>query len=104
MKLLNTLLIKAGSDGAQRLLGWATLVGLLATEVLGLLVVPPDAAQGDVQRLMYVHVPAAWLAFTSFGVVFVTSIAYLRTGRIRWDRIAVASAEIGVLFCVLTLF
>lgn len=104
MKLLNTLLIKAGSDGAQRLLGWATVVGLLATGVLGLLVVPPDAAQGDVQRLMYVHVPAAWLAFTSFGVVFVTSIAYLRTGRIRWDRIAVASAEIGVLFCVLTLF
>lgn len=52
---------------------------------------------------MYVHVPAAWLAFLSFGVVFVASVAYLRTGRIRWDRVAVASAEIGVLFCVLTL-
>jgi heme exporter protein C len=104
MKLLNTLLIKTGSHGAQRLLGWATLAGLLATGFLGLVVVPPDSAQGDVQRLMYVHVPAAWLAFTSFGVVFVASLAYLRTGRIRWDRVAVASAEIGVLFCVLTLF
>jgi heme exporter protein C len=37
-------------------------------------------------------------------VVFLASLAYLRTGRIRWDRVAVASAEIGVLFCVLTLF
>lgn len=103
MRLLNTMLVTAGSHRAQRLLGWASLAGLLATAVLGLVWVPPDAAQGEVQRLMYVHVPAAWIAFTAFGVVFVTSIAYLRTGRIRWDRVAVASAEIGVLFCVLTL-
>ncbi len=103
MKVVDRLLVKAGTRGAQRLLGWATLVGLGATTVLGLFVVPADAEQGDVQRLMYVHVPAAWLAFLSFGVVFVASVAYLRTGRIRWDRVAVASAEIGVLFCVLTL-
>jgi heme exporter protein C len=50
-----------------------------------------------------VHVPAAWLAFMSFGVVFLASVAYLRSGQIRWDRMAVASAEIGVLFCSLTL-
>ena len=80
-----------------------TLLGLAATAVFALAVVPADAEQGDVQRLMYVHVPAAWLAFLSFGVVFLASVAYLRTGRIRWDRVAVASAEIGVLFCVLTL-
>jgi heme exporter protein C len=103
VKVIDRLLVKAGTRGAQRLLGWATLVGLGATTALGLFVVPADAEQGDVQRLMYVHVPAAWLAFLSFGVVFVASVAYLRTGRIRWDRVAVASAEIGVLFCVLTL-
>jgi heme exporter protein C len=103
MKAIDRLLVKAGTRSAQRLLGWATLVGLGATTALGLFVVPADAEQGDVQRLMYVHVPAAWLAFLSFGVVFLASIAYLRTGRIRWDRVAVASAEIGVLFCVLTL-
>jgi heme exporter protein C len=103
MKAIDRLLVRAGTRTAQRRLGWATVAGLTATAVLGLLVVPPDAKQGDVQRLMYVHVPAAWLAFLSFGVVFVASVAYLRTGRIRWDRVAVASAEIGVLFCVLTL-
>src|SRR3954471_20526975 len=103
MKVIDRLLVKTGTRGAQRLLGWATLVGLGATAALGLFVVPADAEQGDVQRLMYVHVPAAWLAYLSFGVVFVASIAYLRTGRIRWDRMAVASAEIGVVFCILTL-
>jgi heme exporter protein C len=103
MKAFDRLLVTTGTRGAQRLLGWATLAGLAATVVLGLVVVPPDEEQGDVQRLMYVHVPAAWLAYLSFAVVFVASVAYLRTGRIRWDRMAVASAEIGVLFCTLTL-
>ncbi|NUO89506.1 MAG: cytochrome c biogenesis protein CcsA [Nonomuraea sp.] len=103
MKLSNRVLTRVGTRGAQRALGWATLASLAVTVVMGLLVVPPDATQGDVQRLMYVHVPAAWLAFMSFGTVFVASIAYLRTGRIQWDRIAVASAEIGVQFCALTL-
>lgn len=103
MKVLDRLMITVGTRRAQRVLGWLTLLGLAATAVFALAVVPADAEQGDVQRLMYVHVPAAWLAFLSFGVVFLASVAYLRTGRIRWDRIAVASAEIGVLFCVLTL-
>ena len=103
MKLLNKLLARTGSRAAQRLLGWATVAGLLATAVLGLFVVPPDAHQGDVQRLMYVHVPAAWLAFFSFGVVFAASLAYLKTGQTRWDRVAVSSAEIGVQFCALTI-
>jgi heme exporter protein C len=104
MKTFDRLLVKVGTPGAQRLFGGAALVTLGGTAVMGLAVVPPDAEQGDVQRLMYVHVPAAWLAFLSFGVVFVASVAYLRSGQIRWDRMAVASAEIGVLFCSLTLF
>lgn len=103
MKAFDRFLIRVGTRGAQRWFGWATLVTLGGTAVLGLAVVPPDAEQGDVQRLMYVHVPAAWLAYLSFGVVFAASIAYLRSGQIRWDRMAVASAEIGVLFCGLTL-
>lgn len=103
MKLLNKLLARTGSHGAQRILGWATMAGLGATGVVGLFIVPPDGHQGDVQRLMYVHVPAAWLAFLSFGVVFLASLAYLKTGQIRWDRVAVSSAEIGVQFCALTI-
>ncbi|NUR10204.1 MAG: cytochrome c biogenesis protein CcsA [Nocardioidaceae bacterium] len=103
MNTVDRVLTAAGTRTAQRLLGWASVGTLAATAVAGLLLVPPDAEQGDVQRLMYVHVPAAWLAFLSFGVVAAASAAYLRTGRIRWDRVAVSSAEIGVLFCALTI-
>jgi heme exporter protein C len=71
--------------------------------VLSLRVAPPDAVQGEVQRLMYVHVPAAWLAYLSFTVVFVASAAYLLTSRTRWDRLGAAAAEVGVLFTGLTI-
>lgn len=88
---------------AERLLGWIAAAGLFGSAIMSLLVAPPDAEQGEVQRLMYVHVPAAWLAYLAFAVVFVASIAYLRTTRTRWDRLAAASAEIGVLFTALTI-
>src|SRR5439155_1848113 len=61
------------------------------------------AEQGNLVRLMYVHVPAAWVAYLSFGVVFVASVAYLKTSKTRWDRLGAASAEIGVLFTALTI-
>jgi heme exporter protein C len=94
---------KATSRNGERALGVAALAAIAGSAVLSLVVAPPDAVQGEVQRLMYVHVPAAWLAYLSFFVVFVSSIGYLRTGRIRWDRTAAASAEIGVLFTALAI-
>jgi heme exporter protein C len=94
---------KATSRSGERLLGVAALVAVAMSATLSLVVAPPDAVQGEVQRLMYVHVPAAWLAYLSFFVVFVASVAYLKTRRIRWDRIAAASAEIGVLFTALAI-
>ena len=91
------------SRGGERVLGATALAGLLVSAFVSLVVAPPDAVQGEVQRLMYVHVPAAWLAYLSFFLVFLSSIAYLRTRRIRWDRVAAASAEIGVLFTALAI-
>jgi len=94
---------KATSRNGERTLGVAALVSLAASAVLSLVIAPPDAVQGEVQRIMYVHVPAAWLAYLSFFVVFVASIAYLKTKKTRWDRVAAASAEIGVLFTALAI-
>jgi heme exporter protein C len=79
------------------------LLSMLAGSYVGLVIVPADAAQGNVQRLMYVHVPAAWLAFLAFFVVFVMSVLYLIQRDPRWDRVAASSAEIGVVFTVVTL-
>ncbi len=88
---------------AEALLGIGAVLLLGVSAIVSLAVAPPDAVQGNVQRLMYVHVPAAWLAYVAFLVVFVASIAYLRTRSVRWDRVAHASAEIGVLFTALAI-
>jgi heme exporter protein C len=60
--------------------------------------VPTDARQGVVQRIFYIHVPAALVAYLAFGLVLIGSIAYLKTDNRRWDSFAHASAEVGVLF------
>ena len=65
---------------------------------MGLVWAPTDAVQGDVYRVLYVHVPTAWLAYLAFFVVFLASIGWLWTRRPWFDALAVASAEIGVLF------
>lgn len=62
-----------------------------------------DAMGGQLQRIFYVHVPSASVAYLGFAIVFIASIAYLRTGARRWDLIAHAAAEVGVLFCTLVL-
>jgi heme exporter protein C len=100
---LERMLGRAASRAGERVLGIAALAAVTASAVMSLIVAPPDAVQGNVQRLMYVHVPSAWLAYLAFGVVFVASIAYLKGGRLFWDSLAAASAEIGVLFTALTL-
>ena len=87
----------------ERILAVLAVASLTASAILSLVVSPPDAEQGNLIRLMYVHVPAAWVAYLAFAVVFVSSIAYLVTRKTRWDRLAAASAEIGVLFTALTI-
>src|SRR3954469_15639724 len=80
----------------DRLLGSVAAVAFTVAAVLGLLVAPPDGVQGQAQRLMYVHVPAAWLAHLCFAAVLVCSVAYLVRRDLRWDRRAQAAAELGV--------
>lgn len=88
---------------ATRYLGALALAGLLATAVLGLIVSPADEVQGDAVRILYVHVPTAWLAYLSFFVTAAASAMYLWKRTLGWDRLAGASGELGVMFCGLTL-
>jgi len=67
------------------------------------MVSPSDAVQGNLVRIMYVHVPAAWLAYLAFSVTLFGSIGYLVSKRLTWDRLAASSAEVGVYFTGLTL-
>jgi heme exporter protein C len=103
MRPAERMLGRLAARSGERVLGWLALGSLAAAAIMALVVAPDDAQQGTVYRLMYVHVPSAWLAYLSFFVVFVASIAFLKTGKARWDRMAAASAEIGVLFTALTI-
>lgn len=80
-----------------------TAVFMLAAMVAIFIVVPTEATEGVVQRIMYFHIPAAWLSFLAFFVVFLCSILFLWKKEREWDIYAHASAEIGVMFCSLVL-
>jgi heme exporter protein C len=84
-------------------LGMLALLAVLVGLYLAFFYAPADALQGDVQRIMYIHVPTAWVAFFAFFVVFVSSLIYLWRRLPEADRLAYASAEVGVLFTALTL-
>jgi len=88
---------------AVRLLGGAAVLVLAIGLALGLAVAPPDAVQGEVQRIMYLHVPAILTAYLAFFVVFCFSLLYLWKRELRLDAVAAASAEVGVLFTGISL-
>ena len=60
--------------------------------------VPTEVNQGPVQRLLYFHVPVAWASMVAIVGVAVASILYLRTRNEKWDRLALSTAEVGVVF------
>jgi len=81
-------------------------VGFGAAAVIdGLWVMGPTTEQGDYSRLLVVHPPVATLAYVGFGITALASVLYLvpRTRRREWDLLAGASAEVGLVFCGLTL-
>jgi heme exporter protein C len=75
------------------------LVGLY----MALVWAPTEREMGHVQRIFYYHVPAAWMAFFAFFLVFLFSFVYLMHGGKKWDIRASAAAEVGVLFCTINL-
>jgi heme exporter protein C len=83
---------------ATRWLGVAAVLVLAVGLGLALAVVPADAVQGQVQRIMYLHLPGVAAAYLAFVVTFCASIGYLWKRDLRADAVALASAEVGVVF------
>lgn len=85
---------------------WLGVVGVLAmigAQVFAFLTSPPDRDMGHLQKIMYVHVPAAWNAFLAYFVVAIASLGYLWKGRAKDDLLAASAAEVGALLTGLTL-
>jgi len=91
-----------GSGPARRIglwLGASAALSLIGLAVLVFGFTPQDDLMGFSQKIMYVHVPSIWAAYLAFFFNFAFSIAYLWKRDGAFDRVARASAEIGVLFC-----
>ncbi len=71
---------------------------LAAGTWIGLAVAPAERHMGDVQRIMYVHVPSAWTAMLCFTAAFVFAVASLWSGQARWDDRLVGAVEVGAVF------
>ena len=78
---------------------------MLVNLYLILFVAPMDVISGqqDVQRIIYFHVPLAMISFVAFFVVFLASGIYVFKRQSKWDSLANASAEVGVVFISLAL-
>lgn len=88
-----------------KVLGVASAIGAGVVVYLGLVFTPPDVVQGELVRLIYIHPAVAWVTYMAFGITAAASALYLypRTRSQFWDLLAGASAEVGVVFCALTL-
>lgn len=101
--------VEAGTGRGRRAPAWlvgvsvVALLALVAAQVYGFRASPPDSAMGHLQKIMYVHVPAAWNAFMAFFVVFCASVYYLWKRTEASDLLAASAAEVGALFTGLTL-
>lgn len=83
--------------------GIFALLFFIGAQVTGFVVSPPDRDMGNLQKIMYIHVPAAWNAMIAFLLVFVGSIGYLWKRRENHDLFAASAAEVGVVLTGLTL-
>src|SRR5215813_6983009 len=86
-----------------RMLGWSAVCALIIGLVADFGYASREMTQGNVQRIMYLHVPSVLTAYLAFGLVLLGSAAYLLTRRNGWDRLAASAAEIGVVFTAITI-
>ncbi len=59
---------------------------------------PTEQTMGDIQRIFYYHLPSWWAAFILYFINFIASIVYLRRKTAGSDALALATAEMGVVF------
>jgi heme exporter protein C len=96
-------------SGRQRPWGTGILETLAVAALLAfagyaaLFIAPTERTMGVIQRIFYFHMPSAFAGFVAFFTNTFASIAYLRGRNLKWDRLAVSAAEIGLAFFTVVL-
>ncbi|KAI95286.1 heme transporter HemC, partial [Rhodomicrobium udaipurense JA643] len=88
-----------------KVLPWLTVATLLlfAIGLTGAFLAPPDYQQGETVRIMFIHVPSAWLAMMCYTIIAISSAGYLIWRHPLADVSAKAAAPIGATFTLLAL-
>ena len=101
--------MRVRSASPPRLPKWVSVFGavsvilLITSQALALFGTPPDRDMGETMKILYVHVPSAWIAFLAFGTVAFGSVMYLWKRDLRFDVFAAAAAELGTVLIALTI-
>ncbi len=86
----------SGSLSNVKLLFTIAVCFLVLGTYFGLFVAPPEQFMGEVQRIMYVHVPTAWNGLLALTFAFACAILFLFNGGWKWDALMEGSIEVGV--------
>src|SRR6266496_719034 len=90
-----------GSPSTPYALAGFGLLLLLWGSYWGLFLAPKEEYMGDVQRIMYVHVPTAWNAMLALTYAFGCALTFLLRGGWKWDARLEAALEVGVMLSLL---
>lgn len=82
-----------------------TFAAMAAALAMTFFYAPTESLQGEAQRIFYVHVPSAWASYMAIGLGTLASLlVFARRGAwARWDRLAVSSIEVGLVFLTVVL-
>jgi heme exporter protein C len=89
--------------GRWPMFGWFAFLFLVASQVIAIAISPPDRDMGDLQKIMYVHVSAAWMTMLAPLTVLVFALRYLWKQHEEDDLLAASAAEVATAFAGLTL-
>ncbi len=87
----------------MRALGPLTLIAVAAAMIAAFLVSPREIVLGETVRILYLHAGAAWVAYAAYGITAIGALLFLGTRSRRWDQLAVAGAEVGLVLTTVTL-
>jgi heme exporter protein C len=100
--MMNELVVNhARLDRVIRFFNIATAVALPVALLVIFFYAPVERTMGNVQRLFYFHVGSAWVGAASFFVALLAGVLYLRRPQARWDAVAVAAVEVGLVFLIM---
>ncbi len=81
--------------------GYVGLCAVVDGQYMGLVDAPRERMMGEVGRILYVHVPSAWLTMLTFTFTCLFAIGFLLTNKPVLDRLVAATAEVGVILAAL---